>query len=268
VKTDHAAVLSAYGAQVRRSTEPDGSGSRAERAGPVVRWTGAADAGWSGIAWSDLAPETADQVIADQVRFFRERGESFEWKLYSYDRPAGLDQRLLAAGFAAEDAESFMVSEAAELAGDWPAPADALLAAGVRLVPVTDEAGVELLIDVRDRVFGADGGRLRSSLMAQLTGAPEAGAMIVAMAGDEPVCSARIDFYAGAEFAGLFGGGTLPQWLGRGIYRALVAYRARLAAARGYRYLQVDASPQSRPILERLGFDVLAVTTPYTWSPA
>jgi GNAT superfamily N-acetyltransferase len=74
--------------------------------------------------------------------------------------------------------------------------------------------------------------------------------------------------HAGTEFAGLFGGGTLPQWRGRGIYRALVAYRARLAAARGYRYLQVDASPASRPILERLGFACLALTTPYTWSPS
>jgi hypothetical protein len=29
----------------------------------------------------------------------------------------------------------------------------------------------------------------------------------------------------------------------------------------------VDASPQSRPILERLGFACLARTTPYVWSP-
>ena len=41
----------------------------------------------------------------------------------------------------------------------------------------------------------------------------------------------------------------------------------RLAAARGYRYLQVDASPDSRPILERLGFIRLARTTPYVWEP-
>ena len=35
------------------------------------------------------------------------------------------------------------------------------------------------------------------------------------------------------------------------------ATRARMAVARGYRYLQVDALPQSRPILERLGVDDL-----------
>jgi hypothetical protein len=32
------------------------------------------------------------------------------------------------------------------------------------------------------------------------------------------------------------------------------------------RYLYVDASPDSRPILERLGFVVVTTTTPYVWS--
>lgn len=43
--------------------------------------------------------------------------------------------------------------------------------------------------------------------------------------------------------------------------------RARLAAARGCRYLYVDASPDSQPILARLGFSRLAFTTPYVWDP-
>ena len=43
----------------------------------------------------------------------------------------------------------------------------------------------------------------------------------------------------------------------------MVAYRAALAAARGFRYLQVDAMPDSRPILKRLGFAELATTTPF-----
>jgi hypothetical protein len=37
--------------------------------------------------------------------------------------------------------------------------------------------------------------------------------------------------------------------------------------ARGIRYLEVDASSESRPILERLGFDAVTTTTPYIWSP-
>jgi hypothetical protein len=41
----------------------------------------------------------------------------------------------------------------------------------------------------------------------------------------------------GTEFATLWGGGTLPAWRSRGIYRAIVAYRANLALRRGFRYL-------------------------------
>jgi GNAT superfamily N-acetyltransferase len=249
--------LSEFDAQVRESTTSDGSGAAGERAGPVVRWSKRGGRGWSGITWSDLNAGTADEVIADQVTFFAGRGEQFEWKLYSYDQPPDLGERLRAAGLVAEDPESLMVADAADIAGSG-VPAEALVPAGVRLVPVTDEAGIDLMIGVGDRVFGPDydSPRRREALTTQLKSSPP-GSMVLAMAGDEPVCSARIEGYPGTDFAGLWGGGTLPQWRGRGIYRALVAYR----------YLQVDASPESRPILERLGFTRLAVTTPYVWSP-
>ena len=42
---------------------------------------------------------------------------------------------------------------------------------------------------------------------------------------------------------------------------------ATIARERGIRYLQVDASDDSRPILERLGFLALTTTTPYVWTP-
>ena len=260
---DPAAVLSEYDAQVRRGLHSDGSGALGERVGPIVRWSMAGGAGWSGVVWSDLDSDNADAVIAEQVAYFAGRGEQFEWKLYSYDRPPDLSERLTAAGFIAEEAEALVVADAGQIAGHEGA--DGVLPDGVRLVQVTDEAGVELMSAVADRVFGHDP-QLRRSLTEQLRNSPEFNVLVLAMAGDTPVCSARVSFDA-TDFAGLWGGGTLPEWRGRGIYRAMVGYRARLAAARGYRYLQVDASPQSRPILERLGFTCLAMTTPYVWTP-
>jgi GNAT superfamily N-acetyltransferase len=65
----------------------------------------------------------------------------------------------------------------------------------------------------------------------------------------------------------LWGGSTAAEWRRRGIYRVLVSRRAHLAAERGFRYLQVDASDDSRPILERLGFVAVTTTTPYMWRP-
>ena len=255
-------MLAAFDAEVRRGARPDGSGSRIEAGPLVVRSVGGDGRGWSGIIWSGLGEADADAVIAEQVAFFAALGEKFEWKLYDYDRPPDLGRRLLAAGFAAEDEESMMVADVSEV------PAEVVLPPGVRLVPATDQAGVDLLIDVHDRVFGTDHSSLRLSLLAQLENSPEVTEMVVAMAGDQPVSSARIEFLPGTSFASLWGGGTLPGWRGQGIYRALVAYRARLAADRGYRYLYVDASPDSQPILARLGFSRLARTTPYIWDPA
>jgi GNAT superfamily N-acetyltransferase len=77
-----------------------------------------------------------------------------------------------------------------------------------------------------------------------------------------------VRFPSGTEFATFWGGFTLPAWRGRGLYRALVAHRAKLATERGRRYIQVDASDASRPILERLGFVAVTTTTPYVWSPS
>jgi GNAT superfamily N-acetyltransferase len=263
VSLDPAAVLSVYDAQVRRGLHSDGSGALGDRVGPVVRWSTVGGAGWCGVVWSDLDAGTADAVIEEQVAYFAGRGEQFEWKSYSYDQPPDLGARLLAHGFVAEEAEALMVADAGQIARHEGA--EGVLPGGVRLLPVTDEAGVELMIDVHDRVFGPDP-QLRGSLLAQLRNSPEFNVLVLAMAGDTPVCAARVSFDA-TDFAGLWGGGTLPEWRGRGIYRAMVGYRARLAAERGYRYLQVDASPMSRPILERLGFVCLAMTTPYVWSP-
>ena len=77
----------------------------------------------------------------------------------------------------------------------------------------------------------------------------------------------RVDLEPGLDFAGLFGGVTLPEFRKRGLYRATVARRAEIARERGYRWLYSDALPTSRPILEKLGFVRLTTTTPYVIPP-
>jgi hypothetical protein len=258
---DDAQLLAAYNDQVRRGLADDGPDVRVEVDGPVVRRVAEGGHGWSGITWSELAdPVAADAVIARQVSYFRELEPQFEWKLYDYDQPPDLGRRLEAAGFTPDDSEALMIAEVADQV------AEVTLPDGVRLLPVTGEAGAEALIEVHGRVFSGDQSQLRNSLLAQVRQAPDLMGMVLAVAGQEPVCAARINFLPGTEFAGLWGGGTLPAWRGRGVYRALVAYRARLAAERGYRYLSVDASADSEPILRRLGFRCLARTTPYVWT--
>ncbi len=59
----------------------------------------------------------------------------------------------------------------------------------------------------------------------------------------------------GRDAVALLGGGTLEADRGRGYYTALVHARWQDAAGRGTPLLVVQAGPQSRPILERLGFE-------------
>jgi hypothetical protein len=243
---DRQAVLAAFDEQVRRHP---GSEGKVERDGTVVRCVGE----WNGVSWSAVSEADADAVIAAQVSRFD--GLAWEWKHYSYDRPADLPERLLAAGFSAEPAETLMVAEVADLALDVRAPA------GVRLQAVVDEAGVAALVAVHDEVFGEDHAALGRVLLDALSSG--SAAAVLALAGETPIAAGRVVFGAGTDFAGLWGGGTLRAWRGRGVFRALVAHRGALAAARGFRYLQVDASPASRPILQRLGFVELATTTPF-----
>ncbi|MFI9594694.1 GNAT family N-acetyltransferase [Nonomuraea sp. NPDC052265] len=254
---DQDEVLALFDRQSRREARPDGPDARVERDGDVVRQVGPPHA-WNGVLWSGLDEESADAAVARQVRFFGDLGLGFEWKLYAHDRPADLADRLLAAGFAAEPAETVMVARIADL-DTGVEPPD-----GVRLVPVTDAAGVESLAKVHELAFGADSRRLRDHLLERLS--DDTVVPVLAVAGGRPVSAARLDLPPGTSFAGLWGGGTVPGWRGRGLYRALIAWRARRAAERGYDYLQVDASDQSRPILLGLGFVPLTTTTPYVRS--
>ena len=254
---DRQAVLAAFDEQVRRRPDPDGADGRVEREDGVVRCVSGAS-GWHGVTWSALDETDADAVIAAQVSRFAALGRPWEWKHYSYDQPPDLPARLLAAGFAREPAEALLVAQIADLALDV-APPD-----GVALQAITDANGVEALVSVHDEVFGEEHRALGEALRQRLAQEPSSAAAVVAFAGRTPICAGRVEFHAGTDFASLWGGGTVPAWRGRGVFRAVVAHRAALAAARGFRYLQVDASPDSRPILRRLGFVELATTTPFT----
>jgi GNAT superfamily N-acetyltransferase len=188
--------------------------------------------GWSAVLWWPGEGEV--EPLVDRMR---ELPGHVEWKYYSHDLPADLPERLRAAGLEPEDEETVVVAEAASIP---PPPPD------VELRVVTEE-----FVDLAARVFGD-----RFEL-------PERAVAVVAMVDGQPVSGGRVDFEDGVEFAGLFGGITLPEFRCRGLYRATVAKRAALARERGYRWLYVDALPTSRPILERLGFVRLTTTTPF-----
>lgn len=256
------ALRDAYDQQVRRNTAADGSGGFAQSGPDFVRWVANEGLGWSEISWSDLDASRVDECIETHIRYYQERGQSFVWRVYDYDQPGDLGVRLLAAGFSHAENSAVLVAESESLVESPP------LAEGVEIVPVTDQSGIEELISTHEAVFGHDHDDLRRSLSARFLRAPRETEMYVAMASGLAISAARVEFLPDREFAALWGGGTLPEWRGRGIYRALVSIRAQSARARGYRYVFVLASDQSQPILDRLGFRSIASVSTYRWAPS
>ena len=75
-------------------------------------------------------------------------------------------------------------------------------------------------------------------------------------------------FQPPSPFAGLWGGSTLPAYRKQGFYTALVAVRVQEALRRGARFLTIDASPMSRPIVERFGFQYITTAFACNWHHA
>ena len=258
-------LLVAYDAQLRDHVhDPLPSGASAERDGPLLRLFGLGGRGFvvyrdlGGLEGADL-----DDLIARQVRVFAERGERFEWKLHGHDRPPDLRRRLRAAGFVPEDEETVVIAPVQEVAGALRLPER------VSLREVTERSDFDRIAAAQPDIWQEDDEPtwLAESLEAEKRADPHYLTVVVAEVDRAVVCAGWVRFEHGTDFATFWGGGTVPAWRGRGIYRATVAYRANLAAERGFRFIEVDASSDSRPILERLGFVAVTTTTPYVWSP-
>jgi GNAT superfamily N-acetyltransferase len=265
--------------------------------GPVIRMVGLDNRGF--VTYRSLAGLTGaevDVLIARQRDFFAARGEGVEWKLHGHDEPADLASRLVAAGFVPEAQETVVIGRAGPLAATSAEPTSgadqsgadqsvvaqpiadqAVEAHGVRLREVTARADLERMAEM----WSADRSYVVSSLEDELAADPTGITVVLAEVSPGIEASPRIEatpatvvsagwvrYVHGTAFATLWGGSTLPEWRGRGIYKALVRYRARLAVARGFEYLQVDASHDSRPILERNGFIPVTTTTPYVHTPS
>ncbi len=130
---------------------------------------------------------------------------------------------------------------------------------------MTARADLDRIVAMEEAVWEKDKTYLAVGLEGEIAADPTGITVVAALAGDIAVSAGWIRYVRGTGFATLWGGSTLPGYRSRGIYTALVRYRAGLAVARGFTYLQVDASDDSRPILRKLGFVAVTTTTPYVY---
>lgn len=202
--------------------------------------------GW--VIYSRLDPTTAEATIRSTIEFYRQQGGEFEWKVYGHDTPLDLKKRLLAHGFVSEDLESVLALDLDSAPPAFWEPS------AVRVERLTHSDQLADVARIEDEVFAEDSFDIQTVLGIEMRETPGSISVYVAYADGVPASSAWIRFSPERQFAELYGGATIATQRGKGLYRALVQARAGEARQRGVRFLVVDTSPMSRPILERNGF--------------
>lgn len=257
---DSAALLLAYDAQLREAETP-GAISMV-RHGPLRLATYAGGCGF--VTYQNLGGADAERIrglVAETLHFYRSDPtiRRVEWKTRGHDNAPGLHAALLDNGFTPEEPESIMIGEARMLAVDVELPA------GVTLRRVTTEPDVRAMSAMSDIAFGEPVSDGRAESLLRRLSVDDSMELWVAEVGDRMVGAGRLEPVPDSDFAGIWGGSTLAEWRGRGIYRALTAARARSALSIGKTLINSDSTEYSRPILERSGFVKVSTTTPYEW---
>jgi len=216
--------------------------------------------GGSFISWSDLNADNADAAIQGQIDHFRDRNADFEWIYYSYDLPTDLPKRLLAYGFTAKEPLALMVANIKDLPEDyWTSDVSTVQR-------ITTPEGVDAIACMQREVWEEeDLSGFGRGLKNGLEHRPADLSVFAVWQDGRVVSAAWTHFLSSTSFATLSGGSTILAYRHRGFYSALLAVRAREARQRGFRFLQVNASPDSQPILAKHGFRCLAYSTAYQW---
>ncbi len=183
----------------------------------------------------DDVDATIDRAISD----YRSIGCKFRWTVPPRSAPNDLGERLERRGLVRRE----IVAMARVSGGRFDE------VAGVTVERVTRET-LDAFVGVMSSGWGGDTGEVR----AQYEAGFDHQAMHLARIDGEPAGGATTHVFARTAY--LRGGVVLPQFRGRGVYRALVI--ARIAACERSVVTSAAFAPTSAPILARMGFTEVA----------
>jgi hypothetical protein len=259
--TDPTQLLAAYDKQLRTDAETPSAVS-VTGIGPLRLVTFAGGRGF--ITYRDLDGADEDAIrklVRQALDHYRADPmiSRVEWKTRGHDHAPGLHEALLEGGFTQGQPESIMLGEAGALAVDVELPS------GVTLRRVTQEPDVRAMTAMVAVAFGDPVSDDMAEALLRRLSSRDGMELWVAEAHGQIISAGRLEPVHGTDFAGIWGGATLWQWRGRGIYRALTAARARSALRMHKTLVHSDSTEYSRPILERSGLVKVSTTTPYDW---
>jgi len=196
----------------------------------------------------------AEEVIQREIDFHQRLEQDFEWTVYGSDQPSDMLDRLERFGFEIGTKEVVCGLDLTSFSPPTPS--------GIRVERIKSPAMLADFRTVAEAVFSKDFSYTTGILAECLAKASTRQTGFISYDGDTPVSIGRLDKVDGGICAGLYTGGTLKEYRGKGFYRALVWERIRYAQELGAKIAWVDAKPTSLPILMRLGFEPLVETWP------
>lgn len=259
--TDRDRFLQLYDQQLRTDAETPGAQS-VTRLGPLRLATYAQGRGFITYPhFSGDEPQSLAQLAAEALEHFAVQPQitEVEFKTRGHDHAPGLAERLQELGFVAEASESITIGPLQALLSNKPRPG------GLEVRQVSAAEEIEDMCRMVDQAFGEPYDPATTEALVSRMARNDGTELWVAFAEGRMVGAGRLEPVAGTEFAGLWGGGVLPEYRGRGVYRTLVDARSRSALAMGCKYMHSDSTECSRPILERQGLLKVSTTTPYLW---
>jgi hypothetical protein len=171
---------------------------RREATPHVVRHIDTAGTGGGVVIFSRLEAANADELIREQVSYFEGLGQDFEWKVYDYDRPLDLKDRLAAHGFIIEEAEAIMVLDLQH------APQVLLQPALHDVRRIVDREELAHVLTVKQKVWQDDYSWLEHYLGETITTQPDLMSVYVAYIDGQPASAGWTYFPRHSQFASLW----------------------------------------------------------------
>lgn len=209
------------------------------------------------ILWSNLRANNASRVIRDEVSYFRRLNQAFEWKVYDCDEPDSLKDLLAHEGLTPDDPEAVMVVQLDE---QHPLLRDET---DINVQEITDHKGIQDIVNLEEAIWNTSFASLGERLTRDKSRDPDFLYLYGVYEDNRLVSAAWMYVEPNSSFVSLWGGSTLPAFRKQGCYTELLNVRAKKAMKLNHPFLTVDASPMSRPILEKHGFTCIALAYGY-----
>lgn len=207
------------------------------------------------LMWHQFSAAETDRCITEEITAATGRVKALMWKVYGHDAPLSLGERLLAHGFKDHDPCALMAAPVARVLATLGNAPDQ-----IKVRQLVDADDLDAYQEIWDSVWPTAPNARYVNDYRKLAADRDPGVVFFAgfSMADEPVTSGYLLHAPDNPFALLCGGATKAAWRNQHAYSTMLIARTKCALARGAQYLAVEASPQSQPILERLGFERLS----------